>query len=190
MYDIYIYIYILGRPKPEWGGEVCRPKWRAEAPRTRRSSPRQSLGESQIRQSDTNPNQSTLDAAYVCVVPWSEFPIVPSYSHYPDRETLIPRWPTGGRNVQRFRGGLVVKAHRLCVSLNSRLESNKEEYSAPRCRRWPLSLSCLGQIQTETETDRERLGTETETETERPLSVRTRPPGSTTPQQRTGVPRS
>ena len=28
---------------------------------------------------------------------------------------------------QRFRGGLVVKAHRLCVSLNSRLESNKEE---------------------------------------------------------------
>jgi len=29
------------------------------------------------------------------------------------------------RNVQRFRGGLVYKAHRLCVSLNSRLESNK-----------------------------------------------------------------
>jgi len=29
--------------------------------------------------------------------------------------------------VQRFRGGLVFKAHRLCVSLNSRLESNKEE---------------------------------------------------------------
>ena len=31
------------------------------------------------------------------------------------------------RNVQRFRGGLVFKAHRLCVSPNSRLESNKEE---------------------------------------------------------------
>jgi len=31
------------------------------------------------------------------------------------------------RNVQRFRGGLVFEAHRLCVSLNSRLESNKEE---------------------------------------------------------------
>ena len=30
-------------------------------------------------------------------------------------------------NVQRFRGGLVFEAHRLCVSLNSRLESNKEE---------------------------------------------------------------
>jgi len=30
-------------------------------------------------------------------------------------------------NVKRFRGGLVFKAHRLCVSLNSRLESNKEE---------------------------------------------------------------
>jgi len=33
------------------------------------------------------------------------------------------------RNVQRFRGGLVFKGHRLCVSLNSRLESNKEEKS-------------------------------------------------------------
>jgi len=31
------------------------------------------------------------------------------------------------RNVQRFRGGLVFEAHRLCVSLNSRFESNKEE---------------------------------------------------------------
>jgi len=30
-------------------------------------------------------------------------------------------------NVQRFRGGVVFKAHRLCVSLNSRLESNNEE---------------------------------------------------------------
>jgi len=29
--------------------------------------------------------------------------------------------------VKRFRGGLVFKAHRLCVSLDSRLESNKEE---------------------------------------------------------------
>jgi len=31
------------------------------------------------------------------------------------------------RDEQRFRGGLVFKAHRLCVSLNSRLESKKEE---------------------------------------------------------------
>ena len=29
--------------------------------------------------------------------------------------------------MQRFRDGLVFKAHRLFVSLNSRLESNKEE---------------------------------------------------------------
>jgi len=29
--------------------------------------------------------------------------------------------------VQRFRAGLVFKAHKLCVSLNSRLESNDEE---------------------------------------------------------------
>ena len=36
----------------------------------------------------------------------------------------------GGRDYwerQHFRGGLVFKDHRLCVSLNSRLESNKEE---------------------------------------------------------------
>ena len=31
------------------------------------------------------------------------------------------------RNVQRFRGGLVFKAHILCASLNSRLESHKKE---------------------------------------------------------------
>jgi len=31
------------------------------------------------------------------------------------------------RNVNRFREGLVLKAHRLCVPLNSRLDSNKEE---------------------------------------------------------------
>ena len=30
-------------------------------------------------------------------------------------------------NVRRFRGGLVFKAHRLCVSLNSRLQGNQEE---------------------------------------------------------------
>ena len=29
--------------------------------------------------------------------------------------------------MKRFRGGLVFKAHRLCESLNSRLEGNKEE---------------------------------------------------------------
>ena len=31
------------------------------------------------------------------------------------------------RNVQGFQGGLVFKAHIICVSLNSRLESNTEE---------------------------------------------------------------
>ena len=33
--------------------------------------------------------------------------------------------------MQRFRGGLVFKAQRLCVSLNSRLESIKEHEEAP-----------------------------------------------------------
>ena len=42
--------------------------------------------------------------------------------HHEDlREQLLHR------NVQRFRGGLVFKDHRLCESLNPRLESNKEE---------------------------------------------------------------
>ena len=29
--------------------------------------------------------------------------------------------------MQQFRGGLVFEAHRLCLSLNSRLESTKEK---------------------------------------------------------------
>ena len=46
-----------------------------------------------------------------------------------EREELLHR------NVKRFRGGLVSEAHRLCGSLNSRLESNKEEEdSSCRCR--------------------------------------------------------
>ena len=33
--------------------------------------------------------------------------------------------------MQRFRGGLVFKAHRLCASLNSRLGSNAEKEEVP-----------------------------------------------------------
>jgi hypothetical protein len=32
--------------------------------------------------------QSTLDAVYVYVVPWSQFPIVPSFSDYPHSTSL------------------------------------------------------------------------------------------------------
>jgi len=39
-------------------------------------------------------------------------------------------------DVQRFRGGLVFKAHRLCVSLNSRLESNNEEKKRQGMHHW------------------------------------------------------
>ena len=39
------------------------------------------------------------------------------------------------RNVQRLQGGLVLKAHRLCVSLNSRLECNKKRREV-RDRQW------------------------------------------------------
>ena len=48
------------------------------------------------------------------------------------------------RNGQRFRGGLVFKAHRLCVSLNSRLESNNEEKkrsSTPPLEHVPFALA-------------------------------------------------
>ena len=34
--------------------------------------------------------------------------------------------------MKRFRGGLVFKDHRLCVSLNSGLESNKDEEKSIR----------------------------------------------------------
>jgi len=48
--------------------------------------------------------------------------------------------------VQRFRGGLVFKAHRLCASLNSRLESNKEEEEEEDLHRplarWSRELRC------------------------------------------------
>ena len=38
--------------------------------------------------------------------------------------------------MQRFRGGLVFQAHRLCVSLNSRLECNNgEEEEEPDAER-------------------------------------------------------
>jgi len=51
--------------------------------------------------------------------PWSE---LFSWKYRANMETRILHI-----NVQRFRGGLVFKAHRLCVSFNFRLESNKEE---------------------------------------------------------------
>ena len=38
--------------------------------------------------------QSTLDAVYVYEVPWSEFPIVPSYPHYPRQRGVKSSLPT------------------------------------------------------------------------------------------------
>ena len=70
-------------------------------------------------------------------------PVTPEYVSVPFLFTGSLRFDTKStlqaqllhRNVQRFRGGLVVKAHRLCVSLNSRLESNKEGEESDRYRR-------------------------------------------------------
>ena len=46
--------------------------------------------------------QSTLDAVYVYVVPWSEFPIVPSYPHYPHCQ--------GNPDVE-YRGTSLIRNH-------------------------------------------------------------------------------
>jgi len=45
--------------------------------------------------------------------------------------------------MKRFRGGLVFQAHRLCVSLNSRLESNKEEEEGMARRTRPSVITRL-----------------------------------------------
>ena len=54
--------------------------------------------------------------------------------------------------MQRFRGGLVFKAHRLCVSLNFRLESNKAEEEEGRVQqtfaRYPLKPGGGGSLET------------------------------------------
>jgi len=62
------------------------------------------------------------------------------------RSSLFARKQVGEqllhRNVQLFRGGLVIQAHRLCISLNSRLESNKEEEVMPPCRPASTGARC------------------------------------------------
>ena len=60
------------------------------------------------------------------------------WSSYEIRNRGRIGWADGGSvqllqtNAQRFRGGFVFKAHRLCVSLISRFESNKEEEKCSR----------------------------------------------------------
>jgi len=52
------------------------------------------------------------------------------------------------RNLKRFRDGLVFKAHRLCVALNSRLESNKEEGEVQTLRSqmgWQVCMRRVGE---------------------------------------------
>ena len=51
----------------------------------------------------------------------------PFWTKFCSRYTRISGDPPSGTVWQRFRGGLVFKAHRLWVSLNSRLEIDKEE---------------------------------------------------------------
>ena len=50
------------------------------------------------------------------------------------------------RNVQWFRGGLVFKAHRLCVSLYSRLESTKEEEQQEDAQVREAFYLCLARV--------------------------------------------
>ena len=42
----------------------------------------------QVGRDDHGLYQSTLDAVYVYVVPWLQFPIAPSYSDYPHSTSL------------------------------------------------------------------------------------------------------
>ena len=53
--------------------------------------------------------QSTLDAVYVYVVSWSEFPIVPSHPHYPHLPQL------GATRCVGFMGELTLEKPRLCL---------------------------------------------------------------------------
>ena len=57
-------------------------------------------------------------------------------------------------NSQRFRDGLVFKAHRLCLSLNPRLEGNKEKDEV-LCGSTRSSV-VAGEGDTEIESERER----------------------------------
>ena len=45
----------------------------------------------------------------------------------PFKGVPCPLASSSEHRAQRFRGGLVFQAHRLCASLNSRLESSNEE---------------------------------------------------------------
>ena len=47
------------------------------------------------------------------------------------------------RSDAYLRGGLVFEAHRLCVSLNSRLESNKEEERSLVLSVWVAPIGCV-----------------------------------------------
>ena len=46
--------------------------------------------------------------------------------------------------MKRFRGGLVFKAHRVCVSLNSRLGNHKEEEEGSNAPNLRLMLKVHG----------------------------------------------
>ena len=59
-----------------------------------------------------------------------------SFGHEKD-ETMVK-----GDGLVRFRCGLVCKAHRMCVSLNARLEGNKEE----KRQVWFLHRQQLGMV--------------------------------------------
>ena len=52
------------------------------------------------------------------------------------------------KNVQRFRGGLVLQAHRLCVSLNSRLDNNNEEEGGVPARAKALMMQAMSEHST------------------------------------------
>ena len=74
--------------------------------------------------------QSTLDAVYVYVVPWSEFPIVTSYPHYPHTSLwkgTSQGWGIGSRvycrrSCQRQKSRSIVFVTWIIPGMNSRLK--------------------------------------------------------------------
>ena len=82
--------------------------------------------------------QSTLEAVYVYVVPWSEFPIVPSYPYYL-HPVRVPHLCTRGRKLR-------ILNVRRCAHLHSLEGLPLPGYSPRPCRQGGDSLPRGGQV--------------------------------------------
>ena len=97
--------------------------------------------------------QSTLDAVYVYVVPWSELPIVPSYPHYPQKVHPLPVG-VGVQPVDGVAAWLLVtlvvgrrgrRTRRRCTTIRPRSNS-PSRMRRPRRMLWPLRRPRLSRL--------------------------------------------